>query len=480
MAKKYITTPIYYVTAKPHVGHAYTTLAADVIARYFRKQKEDVYFLTGTDEHGAKVASYAKKEGKDFQEYVDEISLLYKKTWKNLNITNDDFIRTTEKRHERVVREVFEKLKEKGDLYQGEYRGLYCEGCEGFITEKDLVDGKCPYHKKEPEEIVEKNWFFRLENYLGKIKENIEKDILKIEPQERKKEVLGLFRQKLEDFSVSREKVEWGIKVPFDEQVVYVWVDALLNYISAIGYEGEGNFKKWWPADLQLIGKEILKFHAVYWPAILLALGLALPKKIFMHGFFSVDGQKMSKTLGNVIDPNDLVEKYGRDAARYLILSQFPFGADGDVKAANFLGKYNSDLANGLGNLVSRVLAMIEKGGSEEILKLTISKIRQKEIERIRKDYREFMEKLELDKALDLIKYLAKVSDEKIEKEKPWELKKRDENRMREVLRDLWEVVILIGDLIEPFMPETTLKISKMVENGRILKKENLFPRIKN
>ncbi|MBU3922770.1 methionine--tRNA ligase, partial [Patescibacteria group bacterium] len=356
--KKLITTPIYYVNDIAHLGHAYTTLAADVLTRFFREQGEQVFFLTGTDEHGAKIAESAKKEGKDPKEFCDEKSELFKKTWENLNIKYDHFVRTTDEKHEKAVKKFLENLKDS--IYEKEYEGLYCTGCEKFLTEKELVDGLCPDHKKEPEKIKEKNYFFKLKDYLNKVEKLIESGKLKIEPDFARKETLALLKQDLDDFSISRQKVKWGIEFPFDKnQTIYVWFEALLNYVSSIGY-GTDEFNEWWDdAEIvHLLAKDILKFHTIYWPAILLAAKQKTPDKEFIHGFFTVDGQKMSKTIGNVIDPNDIVNEFGVDGARYLLLSQFPFGQDGDFKKEKFIEKYNSDLANGLGNLVARVLKL--------------------------------------------------------------------------------------------------------------------------
>ncbi|MBU1074666.1 class I tRNA ligase family protein, partial [Patescibacteria group bacterium] len=307
----FITTPIYYVNDKPHIGHAYTTVAADILARWHKQKGDEVFFLTGTDEHGAKVAESAKLANKSPQQLCDKNSKLFKEAFDNLNLSYDYFIRTTDQRHEKSVAKFMQKLYDQGDIYEGTYEGLYCTGCENFLTEKELVDGKCPDHLKEPEKISEKNYFFKLTKYLSKVQTLIEKDEIKILPEDKKKEALGLFKQGLEDFSVSRENVKWGIPLPFDKsQVTYVWVEALQNYISAIGYgDDRREFEKWWQNPLHIMAKDILKFHCIYWPALLLAAGEEPPKQMFLHGFFSINGQKMSKSIGNVIDPNDLVAK---------------------------------------------------------------------------------------------------------------------------------------------------------------------------
>ena len=364
--KFYTTTPIYYVNDKPHIGHAYTTIVADVLARYWRTKigEDNVFFLTGTDEHGAKVAEVAKKNNVSPQQFTDQIAQQYKEAWANLDISNNDFIRTTEDRHKKIVVNILNKLKEAGVLYEADYKGLYCVGCEKFITESELVDGKCPNHNTEPETLAEKNWFFKLSDYLPKIKKSIESGELIIYPEARQKEVLGLIKQNIPDFSISRSKksVPWGIDLPWDkEQKIYVWVDALSNYITTLGYPDGDDYKKYWPADVQLMGLEILKFHALYWPAILMALNIPLPKALYIHGFFTINGQKMSKSLGNVISPNELVEQYGAEVTKYLILSQFSFGSESDIKIEEFPVKYNADLVNGLGNLINRVTNMVEQ-----------------------------------------------------------------------------------------------------------------------
>jgi methionyl-tRNA synthetase len=466
----FITTPIYYVNDKPHIGHAYTTVAADILTRWHKQKGDEVFFLTGTDEHGAKVAESAKAANKSPQLFCDENSELFKKAFDNLNLSYDYFIRTTDKRHQESVAKFMQKLYEQGDIYEGTYEGLYCTGCENFLTEKELVDDKCPDHLKEPEKISEKNYFFKLTKYLSQVQEMIEKDEIEILPNDKKKETLGLFKQGLEDFSVSRENVEWGIPLPFDEsQVTYVWVEALQNYISAIGYgDDKKEFKKWWQNPLHIMAKDILKFHCIYWPALLLAAGEEPPKKMFLHGFFSINGQKMSKSLGNVIDPNDLVEKYGTDATRYLLISQFPFGQDGDIKEEKFDEQFNSDLANGLGNIVSRVANLIEK---------TSGKINPKGSDEIFNRITNDIESLDFHKAIKTIFSTIHDLDGELQKVKPWEMSEDSKERI-ELLEKIASELLSVSIAIKPFMPETAEEIKTRFSSKEIKKGKPLFPRI--
>lgn len=470
----YITTPIYYVNDRPHIGHAYTTVAADVLARYHRQKGHDVFFLTGTDEHGAKVAESAQKAGMEPQAFCDQNSLLFKDAFKALDISHDYFIRTTDKRHLRAVQKFMQLLHDRGHIYEGVYEGLYCVGCEKFLTEKELVDGKCPLHNRPPEKLKEKNYFFKLKKYLPAIQRLVEQGKLGILPAERKNEVLGLFKQDLEDFSVSREKVTWGIPLPFDpKQKTYVWVEALQNYISAVGYgDDEKEFKQWWPADAHLMAKDILKFHAIYWPAMLMAAGVELPKKIFAHGFFSIDGKKMSKSLGNVIDPNDLVSTFGVDAARYLLLTQFPFGQDGDIKESLFAEKYNADLANNLGNLVSRVLNMIEQyldGKVEQGAPALVP------VEHLG----EHIERFEFDFVLKELWAAIAKANQYIDEHAPWQLAKDPAKRgeLEKVLGTLASFLLECAGVLEPFMPHTADTIVGGLELPRITKGDPLFKR---
>jgi len=480
MKKFYITTSIVYTNAFPHVGFALESIQADVLARYHKSLGEDVFFLTGTDEHGSKIVKKAKELGKDPKDFVDEISSRFKGLTKVLNLSNNDFIRTTDKkRHWPVVEKVWKKLEESGDIYKKKYKGFYCSGCEAFVTRKDLVNGKCKIHKEKPEVVEEENYFFRLSKYLPKIEKKIKKDELRIIPETRKNEVLGYIKTGFGDisFSRSKEKLEWGISVPEDDsQIIYVWADALSNYISALGYDKDKKFKKYWPADVHCIGKDILKFHALFWPAILLSIGLPLPKKIFVHGFITIGGQKMSKSLGNVIDPFELVEKYGTDAVRYFLLREIPSAEDGDFTYEKFEQRYNSDLASGIGNLLARVRVMADGiGFKENNLKIVEPKIKE-----TRKNYKKALEGFKLNEALKSIWDLISFCDKYIEKKKPGEKKENSS----QVLGNLLVTLNNIAELLQPFLPETSDRIIKEIardkKTGKFTNKRGklLFPRL--
>jgi methionyl-tRNA synthetase len=441
----------------------------------------------------------AQMAGKQPQEFCDEMAAKFMECWDELDISNDDFIRTTSDRHKAGVRKMLQKLKDVEAIYEGEYEGLYCQGCEAFLTERDLIDGECPIHRTKPQLISEKNYFFNLKKYLPQLEKLIDSDEIKILPENKKKEVLGLFKQEINDFSVSRQSLKWGIPLPWDEsQVAYVWVDALSNYITALGYgsEDESKLEKFWPADVHIVGKDIIKFHCIFWPAMLLAAGLPVPKAIYAHGFFTVDGQKMGKSLGNVFDPFNLIKEFGTDATRYLLLSQFPFGQDGDIKATQFVIQYNSDLANGIGNFASRVTSMAEKY-FEGVVPARDSELRI-EAEKIWKEYEAALEGFQVDQAIEAIKKLNQLGDGYVEKNKPWELAKNDPARLAEVIYNLLELLRHLGIILWPVMPETSEKIMRalgqddfaqkdlatlrfwgLLEPGdKINKNEALFPRI--
>ena len=359
----YVTTPIYYVNDVPHLGHAYTTVAADLICRFRRMQGRTVHFLTGTDEHGQKILRTAEAKGMSPKEWTDSIVPRWTEVWKALDITHDDFIRTTEERHEGPVGQFVQRLYDKGDIYAGTYKGLYCVGCEAFKVEDELVDGDCPLHGVPPEVVEEENYFFRLSKYADRLIELYESDDRSVMPEARRNEVLGKVRQGLEDLSISRVSFDWGIPLPWDDKhVIYVWIDALQNYITAVGYgTDERRFGEVWPADIHLVGKDILWFHAVIWPAMLMALDIPVPKTVFAHGFLQVGGEKMSKSKLTGISPHDLIETFGSDGYRYYFIREISFGQDGNFSWESMVDRYNSDLANDFGNLASRVLSMINR-----------------------------------------------------------------------------------------------------------------------
>ena len=475
--KFYITTSIAYVNAPPHIGFALELIQADVLARYHRLLGQDTYFLTGTDEHGIKNVKTAKEQGITPKELADKNSQKFQELCEVLNISNDDFIRTADqKRHWPSVEKVWKKLQGNGDIYLKKYKGLYCSGCEAFLTEKELEEGKCPIHQKEPEVVEEENYFFRLSKYEDRIRKAIESKEFKIVPQSRANEILGFIKQGLEDISFSRPriKLDWGIPVPGDNsQTIYVWADALINYISGLDYASESElFQKYWPADVQCVGKDITRFHAIFWPAILFSLKLPLPKILFVHGFITVEGQKMAKSLGNIIDPFYLVEKYGKDALRYYLLREISPFEDGDFTYKKFEERYNADLANGLGNLVARVITMAEKWKNQN------GKIKRKNqnakineiIEKSKKQHKKFLDDFKFNEALGVIWNLISFCDRYIEKERPWELKNQ------KVIADLLILLTKIADLLQPFLPETSEKILKQVKTQ---KKVPLFPRLK-
>ncbi|MDP2641436.1 MAG: methionine--tRNA ligase [Candidatus Yanofskybacteria bacterium] len=476
MNKFYITTSIPYVNAPGHIGHALEFIQADVVARYRRRQGKDVFFLTGTDEHGTKIAKAAQDAGVSPKEFTDKISGKFFELTKALGVSNDDFIRTTDsERHWPAVKAVWEKLQANGDLSKAIYEGLYCSGCEAFITEKELVDGECSIHKKEPERVQEENWFFQLSKYQDRLREKIEADELRIVPESRKNEILSLINQGLQDVSFSRpkEKLQWGIPVPGDDSsVIYVWADALVNYISALGYPDGESFKKYWPADVHIVGKDILRFHATIWPAILLSLGIDLPRTIFVHGFITVDGQKMSKSLGNVIDPFSLIEKYGADAVRYFFLRELPPTEDGDFSYEKFEARYNGDLAAGLGNLVARVLTMARNHNPEFALPEGIADDALRQAEQETQDAREAaLESFMFSDALEAIWTFIHFCDRYIEEKRPWE----DSEHQEKALASLLGAVMAVTELIRPFLPETSEQIARQLQER---KKNILFPRL--
>ncbi len=475
MKKFYITTPIYYVNDKPHLGHAYTTIAADILARWHRMKGERVFFLTGTDEHGEKVAKSAREKNITPREICDQNSSRFSKVFDILDISYDRFIRTTEADHEKLVSKVLNELNKKKLIYSGVYKGLYCVGCERYYTNKELSDGKCPIHQQEPITLAEDCYFLKLSSFQRQLLNLIKTKALIIEPESRKNEILGfLTSEKLEDLAISREKVEWGVPIPWDKsQSVYVWVDALLNYLSGIGWKGPG--QKWplfWPPEVQLIGKDILRFHAVLWPAILLSLGAPLFKKLYVHGYFTVNGQKMSKSLGNAIDAEELALVFGSDAFRWLIVSSFSFGSDGDISQSRLYDKYNSDLSNGLGNLVRRVLVLAAKNKKNSFFpdKSSNADFKNK-IAKIWQGYEAALEDFKFETTLDNISDLVAFCDRYVDAKKPWELFKNNQPEYQKTIYNLLEVLRHLGWMLLPFMPS---KSDLIFESLGLLGKEKI------
>lgn len=459
MNKFYITTPIYYVNAKPHLGGVYTTLAADVLARWHRMKGEKVFFLIGTDEHGEKIAKKAEEQKMTPQQLCDQNAAKYEQAWDTFSISYDRFIRTTDPEHEKTVTDVMKDIYNKKLIYKGTYQGLYCVDCERYYTAKELVDGCCPLHQKKAVVLSEKCYFFKLSAFQRPLLKMILKNEWIIEPEERRNEVLGFLKnEKLEDLAISREKVKWGIPVPWDNsQTIYVWIDALLNYLSGINWHpNEEKRPEQWPPDIQLIGKDILKFHTIIWPAMLLSLGIPLPKKIYAHGFFTVEGQKMSKSLGNIIDPEELAVTFGAEALRWMILSLFPFGQDGDISQTKFYDKYNAELSNGLGNFHRRVLTLAAK---KDIYPLHEADDFKRKIKSVWEKYETSLDHLKFESALTSINDLIGFCDKYINQKEPWKLFKKDIAEYQKVLYNLLEGLRHLGWLIQPFMPEKSNQI---------------------
>lgn len=488
--KFYITTPVYYVNDKPHIGHAYTTIIADVLSRWHKLLGKDVFFLTGSDEHGAKIQNIAKKKKKKPKAFVDGIVRDFKKAWKVLDIDYDGFIRTTDANHVSAVKKVLNELYEKKLIYKGKYESYYCEGCEQYKSKAELVDGLCQEHKVAPEFRSEEAYLFKLSAFRDKLIKSIEKEKFQILPVERRNEILSFLKKEdLHDISISRpkEEVKWGIELPFDKKhTCYVWIDAFMNYLTGIGWP-LAKYKKLWPADVQLMSKDILRVHSTIWPAMIMGLGLDLPKKLFVHGYFTVNGQKMSKSLGNIINPVFLSEKYSSDAVRYYIIRAIPMGKDGDVSEEILKERYNNELANKLGNLVSRVGGMASKLGDKiyvaDVDPVLADKLNLPLIE-------DYMDKMLLDRALNEIFMFIDACNEYVQNKQPWKLEGDEKNQ---ILYTLLDSIRIISILLYPFIPKSTEKINKhfdfpkplyknckfgLTKSGKFKKPEILFQKI--
>jgi len=463
MTKFYITTAIDYVNSVPHLGTAYEKIGADVIARYKRRQGFHTFFLMGVDEHSLNVEKQARSNNLPPKEYCDQMVVKFKDTWHALNISFDDFIRTTDERHKSAVKKLMLAIYNNGDIYKGKYEGWYCTSCEAFLQEKDLTDKKCPVHGKEPQWIKEENYFFRLSKYQQPLLDYLEKNPDFIKPEMRFNEIINVIKGGLEDISVTRSSMGWGIPVPFDEkQVVYVWFDALINYISGVGYSQESDkFKKYWPCDMHVIGKDITRFHCVIWPAMLMAGGVELPKKVWGHGFVYLGAAKMSKSLGTAVDPLEIVQKYGADAIRYFLMREVSFDRDGEFTWEKFNARYQADLSNDLGNLVQRVLSMLHRYSSGIVHKNTseltdLDKDLIHTAEKAAVDYVNFMEQNQLSQALSSVWNLISRANRYVEETAPWGLnKEKNTARLELVLYNLAESIRIISPLVAPFMPRT-------------------------
>ena len=504
----YITTPIYYPSAKLHIGHAYCTTIADAIARFKRLAGYEVFFLTGSDEHGQKIQRIAEEKNLKPIEYVDEIIKNFKELWKRLEISNDDFIRTSEERHHKVVQEIFKRIQEKGDIYKGEYTGLYCTPCESYWTEVQLDEnGCCPDCHRPVEKVSEEAYFFKMSKYADAVLKHIEDNPDFLEPKSRRNEMINFIKQGLEDLCISRTSFDWGIPVPGDEKhVIYVWFDALTNYLTPIGFLDDAEkFKKFWPADLHLVGKEIVRFHTIIWGCILMALGIELPKKVYGHGWLVIGGDKMSKSKGNVVDPMLLIDEFSADAIRYFLLREITLGQDGNFNRDALITRINADLANDLGNLLHRTLNMIGKFQQgilfESIGETEVDKSLKQMAVDTAKNYRQLMEDMKISDAVKIVWQFISRTNKYIDETMPWKLAKDETQKqnLSNVLYNLAESLRIISILISPYMPTTAKKIheqlkistlfeeikledaeifGKLEKNHEVGKPEQLFPRI--
>jgi methionyl-tRNA synthetase len=470
----YITTPIYYVNATPHVGHAYTTIAADILARHRRQRGEETFFLTGTDEHGSNIARVAEEAGLEPKEFVDRNAAEFMEMTGRINVSNDFFIRTTDERHERVVQEFLQRIYDAGEIYEGVYAGLYCSRCESFYTEAELVDGKCPQHGIPPEWVEEKNYFFRLSAYQDKLLALYDENPEFVLPKFRANEARSFIEQGLDDISVSRATQRWGVSVPWDpDQVVYVWVDALINYWSALAFarEGEDLRERLWPEVHHLLAKDILKFHCVIWPALLMGAGISVPKQLFVHGYLLMDDRKMSKSVGNVIDPLELIDVYGVDAVRYYLFRAASFGQDGNISVDGLHERYERELGNDLGNLLSRTTAMVARYRDGKLPVVQGSAELAVELDSLGPKVVARLDGYDLTGGLDEIWEVVRALNRHVEQNAPWELAKEEAkaDELDRVLFDLGDGLRVLAIVLAPYLPETTPRILEALgQDGRL------------
>jgi methionyl-tRNA synthetase len=460
----YVTTPIYYVNATPHVGHAYTTIAADILARHRRQRGEETFFLTGTDEHGSNIARVAEEAGLDPKTFVDENAAKFLEMTQRINVSNDFFIRTTDERHEALVQEFLQRIYDAGEIYEGVYAGLYCSRCESFYTEAELVDGRCPQHGIVPEYVEEKNYFFRLSAYQDKLLELYDTNPEFVLPKFRANEARSFIEQGLDDISVSRATQRWGVSVPWDpDQVVYVWVDALINYWSALAFarEGEDLRSRLWPEVHHLLAKDILKFHCVIWPALLMGAGISVPKQLFVHGYLLMDDRKMSKSVGNVIDPLELIDVYGVDPVRYYLFRAASFGQDGNISVDGLHERYERELGNDLGNLLSRTTAMVARYRDGTLPVVAGTKELADELDGLPPKVAERLDSYDLTGGLDEIWEVVRALNRHVEQNAPWELAKDDAKagELDRVLFDLVDGLRVLAIVLSPYLPDTAPRI---------------------
>lgn len=471
-SKFFVTTPIYYINDRPHVGHAYSTIAADVLARYWRQKlgDENVLFSTGTDENSKKTIEAAREANQDVTAYTEEMAAVWQKTWDSLGISYDDFIRTSEPRHTTAVQDLVTKIHQAGDISKGVYEGPYCFRCEAFYKDDELVEGLCPIHKKEVELVKEDNYFFDLPKYSQQLLKLIQSGEFEIQPESRRNEVLSFIEQGLEKISISRANQDIGIELPFDSsQKTYVWVEALINYLTVAGYPAD-SYTDWWANVTHIVGKDIIKFHCIIWPAMLLSAGLGLPKRVFVNGFFTIDGEKISKSIGNVIDPVTLVAEYGNDALRYYILREIPFGSDGNFSTDRFAELYETELGNNLGNLVQRVAVMLTKYAGGQLTDYDKPPV---------PDVSKHIENFEFSQAWQALQKFFDSLNARLEQEQPWKVAKENPLKAAQILSEVAGALLAVEPVLRPLIPESAAKIRATFADGQVDSSIGvLFPRI--